>query len=62
MENYKKKICPICHKNFLCYTKDCWCSKFPNIMPFNSTGECLCFNCLKTAIEKRIEDYHNTSV
>ncbi len=47
------KSCPICGNKFLCYqNSDCWCAKFPNILP-DPSKDCLCPNCLKKAAMKQ---------
>ena len=56
MEDIKIKTCPICNSNFDC-TTNCWCNDFPSIMPINPERGCLCKNCLKKEVAKKIDTY-----
>jgi hypothetical protein len=53
----RKKVCTECKKEFSCYTSDCWCSELPQIMSLSETEDCLCPQCLKTAIDKKFEEH-----
>jgi iron complex transport system substrate-binding protein len=51
---YVGKKCSKCSASFTCSSANCWCSDMPNIMPMNPEEGCLCPNCLKEAIDKKI--------
>lgn len=48
-----KKNCSDCQESFSCYSGGCWCNNLPQVMPYSDEKDCLCPNCLKTAIEKK---------
>lgn len=53
----QEKICPQCTAKFLCDTgseTECWCSKFPPVMPMKSNADCYCPLCLEKAISQKI--------
>lgn len=50
----KHKNCISCGIPFSCYTQGCWCAELPMIMPMENITDCLCPNCLKTAINKKL--------
>jgi len=52
---YRKKQCPECSKEFTCSSSDCWCGKFPRIMPLDMNKECLCSECLEKIINKKLK-------
>jgi len=56
MEGVRKKTCPVCKSSFDC-TTNCWCNDFPSIMPMNPERGCLCKNCLKKEVTKKIDEY-----
>ncbi len=55
--NIKTKVCSKCQKTFSCHSGGCWCGDFPAIMPMEEHTGCLCRDCLKEAVKKRIDDY-----
>jgi hypothetical protein len=59
--NKKTSICPSCQKQFECGTgtgeNGCWCEDFPAILEPDSNKLCLCKDCLKANIQKRISEY-----
>lgn len=50
----KSKRCVNCGEPFSCFTDGCWCAELPRIMPMEKTTDCLCPDCLKTAIDERL--------
>ena len=58
MDEISEKICPKCYTSFSCGSA-CWCSDFPRIMPMNSSQGCLCRDCLKKNVLKRIGEWMN---
>jgi uncharacterized protein (TIGR00290 family) len=50
----KQKQCVQCGVPFSCYTKGCWCSELPMIMPMENITDCLCPACLKAAINEKL--------
>ena len=50
----RKKVCPRCQEMFSCFDENCWCSKLPHVMPLSENEGCLCPDCLKIEIEKKI--------
>lgn len=51
---YSEKRCEKCSKSFTCSSANCWCSEMPQIMPFSEHEQCLCPDCLKEAISKKM--------
>jgi hypothetical protein len=51
---YVGKKCGKCSATFTCSSVNCWCSDMPNIMPMNPEEGCLCPNCLKEAIDRKM--------
>ncbi len=35
----------------------CWCAEWPSVLPPEAGKSCLCANCLKTAIQTKIQQY-----
>ena len=52
----KHKICVSCGIPFSCYTSGCWCADLPMIMPMENITDCLCPNCLKAEINRKLEE------
>ncbi|MNU63812.1 ATP-binding region [compost metagenome] len=52
----KRKKCVNCQKPFSCYTDGCWCAELPMIMPMENITDCLCPNCLKAAIDEKLNE------
>jgi diphthine-ammonia ligase len=50
----KQKICVKCGTPFSCYTQGCWCAELPMIMPMENITDCLCPNCLKSEINRKL--------
>ncbi len=51
---YTGKNCSKCGKGFTCSSANCWCSEMPQVMPMNPEQGCLCPDCLKEAIDKKL--------
>jgi len=54
LQLYTHKNCPECGKEFTCSSANCWCSELPQVMPMNPEQGCLCPDCLKMAIDKKL--------
>ncbi|WP_341904293.1 diphthine--ammonia ligase [Fluviicola taffensis] len=52
----KQKVCVQCGISFSCYTQGCWCAELPMIMPMENITDCLCPNCLKAAIDEKLNE------
>lgn len=50
----KHNICVRCGIPFSCYTKGCWCGELPRIMPMENITDCLCPDCLKSEINRKL--------
>lgn len=50
----KHKLCVTCGIPFSCYTHGCWCAELPMIMPMENITDCLCPNCLKAEINRKL--------
>ncbi len=64
--NKPQKTCSQCHHNMICDIQQgkstCWCFELPNIMPVEeTTGGCLCRECLESAIEKQNNQFQSQS-
>lgn len=54
MRPVEQKICPECNTSFDC-GGNCWCSKYPPIMPLTPNEGCYCQKCFHTIMVKRVE-------
>lgn len=54
--NERMKTCSRCKKTFSCYSTGCWCSELPQVMPFPGAEDCMCPDCLKKEIDKRMNE------
>ena len=50
----KQKICHQCQNKFDCNPHNCWCAELPKIIPIKDGEDCLCPECLKKEIAKRV--------
>ncbi len=52
----KRKRCSICNEVLVCggnqAGESCWCAHYPPIMPIDLENDCLCEDCLSSAIQK----------
>ncbi len=59
MKKERHKYCPNCGDEFVCGTCNkgltCWCAALPNIEIIERGGQCLCPECLKEVIQKKVE-------
>lgn len=53
-----EKICPKCQAVFVCgkvgEAERCWCAALPRIMPVDPARGCMCPDCLRREIDRRI--------
>jgi hypothetical protein len=54
-DDEKIKVCPCCDAAFSCSRYNCWCSKFPPVMPMIEGSECYCPECLGKLINDKLK-------
>jgi len=60
-----QKSCSVCGKLLNCGLEkpatQCWCARFPPILPLESDKDCQCPDCLALSIGRRIEQVIDTN-
>jgi len=58
----RKKTCHSCNTVFSCYIENCWCKELPPIMAISEETDCICPECLKKAIDEKLENDHKKMI